>query len=300
MLQPPLGLILAAVWGLLWGSFFNVAVFRLADAAMADESPTWFGSAWQGLKSLTKLFHPPSRCPACGHGIRARDNLPLLGWLLLRGRCRDCGGPISAIYPAVEAVSGLLAVAVFQRFVVDEPAAPLLQLERFFVYFYFSGALLVLSLIDAETSLLPLAITLPAIPGYFLAGRALHDVSTVDALVGFCVGFGSLFLLRNGYKLVTGRDGLGDADEMLVGMIGALLGWRALPFTLFLGATLGIFVSVPALWWARRGAPAAEGEAPSPSLRHTAVPFGPFLATGALLYLFFGKALWLVLEGQVT
>lgn len=297
LLQPPLGLVFAAIWGLLWGSFFNVATYRLGDAALADESATWFGSALQGLKALRSLFYPPSRCPACRHVIRARDNIPLCGWLLLRGRCRDCHAPISAIYPAVELVSGLLAVAIFQRFVVEEPAPHLLQLERFFVYFFFAGALFVLSLIDAETTLLPLSITLPAIPAYFLAGRALHDVSTLDALIGFGVGFGSLFLLRNGYKLATGRDGLGGGDEMLVGLVGALLGWRALPITLFLGSTLGVFVAVPSLLWARRG---ATGAANQTSLRHTEVPFGPFLAAGALIYLLFDKVLGVLFYQWVT
>jgi leader peptidase (prepilin peptidase)/N-methyltransferase len=307
MMAPPLGLVLATVWGLVWGSFFNVAAYRLADAALADESETWLGSALHALRSLKRLFHPPSACPRCHHAIRWFHNVPLVGWLALRGRCYDCGAPISAIYPAVELVAGVLAAAVYQRFVVDEPAPPLLQLARFMVYFYFSGALFVLAIIDAETTLLPLAITLPAIPFFFLCGRALDvmgahsiptgdQVSTVEALAGFGVGFGSLFLLRHGYKLLTGREGLGGGDEMLVGLVGALLGWRALPVTLFVGATLGTLIAVPSLLLARRRA----DQGPAPSLRHVEVPFGPFLASAAMVYLLFGKELWGALEGWVN
>ncbi len=297
MMSPPLGLVLAAMWGMIWGSFFNVAAYRLASAALEDESETWLGSARHALRSLGRLLHPPSACPSCGHAIRWYDNVPILGWLALRGRCRDCQAPISAMYPAVEALSGLLAAAVYQRWAVELPGAtPIAQIAHFLVYFYFAGALLVLSLIDAETTLLPLAITLPAIPFYFLCGRALHDISTVDALLGFLLGFGSLFLLRNGYRLVTGREGLGGGDEMLVGMVGALLGWRALPVTLFFGATLGTLVSVPSILLARRREPAQEGE---PALRHVEVPFGPFLATAAMVYLLFGKDLQRALESWV-
>jgi leader peptidase (prepilin peptidase)/N-methyltransferase len=290
LLRGPGGAACAVVWGLLWGSFFNVAVHRLGSAAAEDESETWLGSARAALASLGRLFRPPSHCPHCRAPIRWYDNLPVAGWLLLRGRCRDCRAPISPRYPLVEAASGALAAAVWYRFVLLEPAPASLQLSRFLVYFFFAGALVVLTLIDLETMLLPLAVTLPAIPAFFLAGRALHDVSTTDALVGLAVGFGALFLLRNGYKLATGRDGLGGGDELLTALVGGLLGWRALPVTLFLGAVCGTLVSVPLVLLRRRARPApADGE---PPLRHVEVPFGPFLAFGAAIYLFFGRALW--------
>ncbi|MSP61129.1 MAG: prepilin peptidase [Myxococcales bacterium] len=296
LVRTPAGLVFAGLWGAIWGSFFNVAVYRIGAAAEEDDSATWLGSARQGLSSLRRLVHPPSRCPGCGSGIRWYDNVPVLGWVLLRGRCRDCKIPISPIYPAVELASVVLAVAIFQRFVIDEPAAPVVQLSRFFVYFFFSGTLLVLSLIDGDTMLLPLAITLPSIPAFFLAGRALPDVAATDALLGAGVGFGGLFLLRHGYRLITGREGLGGGDEMLVAIVGALLGWRALPFTLFVGASLGILCAVPVLILARLGRPPGEGD---PSLRHAEVPFGPFLASAAMIYLFFGRWLWAALNAWV-
>ena len=306
LLSPPLGPLLAALWGALWGSFFNVAVGRLAAAAEEDESETWLGSARHALSSLRCLATPPSSCPRCRHPIRWHDNLPILGWVLLGGRCRDCRLPISPLYPLVELAGSLIALDIFHRFVIAEPAPPLLQLSRFLVYFFFVGALLVLTLIDVETTLLPLSITLPGIPAFFLAGRLLPDVDTVDALLGLGLGFGLLWLLRNGYFWLTGREGLGGGDEMLLGLIGGLLGWRALPPTLFLGAMSGLLVAVPALMVARaRGRADGEGAAPeddegAPALRHVEVPFGPFLALGAVIYLFAGRWIWGLLVDQVT
>jgi leader peptidase (prepilin peptidase)/N-methyltransferase len=289
--RPPLGWVLAALWGAVWGSFFNLAIHRLAAAAERDEPPTWLGVARESILSLRSLFHPPSRCPGCGAAIRWFDNVPILGWLLLGGRCRACREPISPRYPIVEAASLVLGLAVYLRFVVQEPAAPELQAARFLIYFFFAGALLVLALIDLDTTLLPFSITLPGIPAYFLLGRLLPDVSTRDALLGAAIGFGGLFLLRVGYAKLLKREGLGGGDEMLVGMIGALLGWRAIPVTLFLGSLVGSLISIPVLIVARlRDRERKDG----PRLLRTPIPFGPFLALGGLVYLFFGKALWTV------
>ena len=298
LLAPPAGYWLAAVWGALWGSFFNVAIHRLGreDA------------------SLTMLLRPPSHCPRCGTPIRAYDNLPIVGWLLLRGRCRDCRAPISLRYPLVEAASLLLCLAVYQGFVVDHPDALPLMLCRFLVYFFFVGTLVVLALIDLDTMLLPDAITLPAIPFFLLAGRVFHDVPHTDALIGAVVGFAALKGLQLGYAAATGREGLGGGDATLMALVGGFLGWRSLPFTLGLGATFGTLVSVPLLVWQRRRAATQqndiasqhddvavqhEGAAASQptSIRHVEVPFGPFLVVGALCYLFFKDAAWAWLVG---
>lgn len=300
LFAPPLGYLLAGVWGALWGSFFNVAIHRLAreDA------------------SLRSLLGPPSHCPACGSPIRARDNIPLLGWLLLGGRCRDCATSIPVRYPLVEALGVLASLAVYHRFVVLMPAAPPIMLCRFFIYFFFVGTLLVLALIDLDTMLLPEAITFPAIPFFFLAGRVFHDVSLVDAAVGLTVGFGALKGLQLGYAALTGREGLGGGDAMLMALVGGFLGWQSLPVTLGVGATLGTLVSVPLLWLRRRtpdSDPAPPSAPPSDPtdgthptdgteaerdvpLRHVEVPFGPFLVAAALCHLFFARAAyaWLV------
>lgn len=284
LVTTPFGALLAALWGALWGSFFNVAVHRLGreDA------------------SLRMLLRPPSHCPHCLHRIRARDNVPVLGWLLLRGRCRDCRARISPRYPLVELASAGLAVAVYCLLAPGLADAPALLVARFLAVFFFAGTLLVLALIDLDTRLLPDAITVPGIPFFFLIGQAAGVTPLTDALIGLVVGYGALKALQVGYAAATGRDGLGGGDPMLLALIGGFLGWRALPLTLGGGASLGTLVMLPLLLVARarsrdavssRRAPAASGD-DEPDLRHVEVPFGPFLVAGALLYLFFGQALW--------
>jgi len=285
LISPPLGYLLAAVWGALWGSFANVAIHRLGreDA------------------SLRSLVHPPSHCPKCLTPIRARDNVPILGFLLLGGRCRACRAPIPIRYPLVELLGVLLALAVYHEFVAGRTAPAPLALCRFFVDFGFVLTLVVLAAIDLDTMLLPEAITIPAIPAFFLAGRVLHEVPLVDAAIGAVVGFGALKALQLGYAAATGREGLGGGDAMLLALVGGFLGWRALPFTLGLGATFGTLVSVPLLLWQRRHprppAPdAAEPAAAEVPLRHVEIPFGPFLVAGALTYFFLAPLLhnWLL------
>ena len=246
LVSPPLGYVFAALWGALWGSFFNVAIYRLAreDA------------------SLKSLVWPPSHCPACQAPIRSIDNVPLLSWLLLRGRCRRCHAPISARYPLVELASLLLALAVFHVLVVGHAAPASAKLARFLVYFFFTGTLLVLSVIDLDTMLLPEAITLPSIPLFFLGGRVVGDVSWSDALIGAAVGFGSLKALQIGYFLLRKREGLGGGDATLMALVGGLLGWRALPFSLGLGSLLGTLVTVPLMLLGRWRGGAANNIAP--------------------------------------
>jgi leader peptidase (prepilin peptidase) / N-methyltransferase len=294
MLNPPIGWAVAAVFGALWGSFFNVAVYRIGSAAAADESETWGQAAWAGLKSLTRLTRPPSHCPDCKTPIRWYDNVPIFGWLWLGGKCRSCKYRISFRYVVVELLGVGLALAVYWRFVLGEPAAPVAELARFFVYFFFGGALLVLGLIDLETGLLPLAITLPALPAFFVAGRVIRDVSTVDALVGLLVGFGSFFVLRKGLPLILKKEALGEGDEWLVGLIGGTLGWRALPVALFTGSVIGTLSVLPAriVSAARKG----SGE----KVLGVAVPFGPFLAAGGLIYMIVGREIWRWVVDWVT
>ncbi len=288
LFETPLGLLCACVWGALWGSFFNVAIHRLAAAAVADQSETWWEAAKSGLGALRQLVYPPSHCPKCQTPIRWFDNLPLVSWLLLRGRCRHCGIAISIRYPLTELAGTALSGLVFHRFAL--PWLPPGQaLARFIVYFFFCGVLLVLAVIDLETMYLPLAITLPALPGFFLLGRVINEISLRDALFGLGGGFGFFFLMRVGFKALFKKDGLGGGDEMLLGIIGGLLGWQSLPFTLFVGSMLGSLVSLPLLFWRRLRAPKGGDQ---PAVFGVAIPFGPFLVAGALVYLFFREALW--------
>lgn len=261
---PPCGLSLAALWGLLWGSFGNVCIYRVP----------------RGLS----VVRPASHCPRCQAQVAWFDNIPVLGFVFLRGRCRRCREPIGWRYPLFELLVALLAVMVYARFVIGEPAPLPMMLARFLVYFFFAGMLAVLSAIDLEHQLLPDRITYPAIPVLFLAGRVLGEVGFFDAAIGMCAGYLLLRGISDGYYYLTGREGLGYGDAKLLAAVGALLGWRALPITLLFGSLIGSLVSIPILLWQRRREKATAPEQES-SLAKTAVPFGPFLAVGALVYL---------------
>ncbi|MDW8281375.1 MAG: prepilin peptidase, partial [Myxococcales bacterium] len=212
LLLPPVGWGVAAVWGALWGSFFNVCIYRI---------PLY--------ESLTS---PSSRCPHCGGAIAWYDNIPIVSWLLLRGRCRKCQAPISPRYILVELLTTVLTLLLYHRFVAEGPGPLGADLLRFIVYFYFTGTLVVLSGIDLDHQLLPDSITYPAIPLFFLLGRLVGDVPWVDAAVGLVAGYLMVRLISDGYYHLTGREGMGYGDGKLLSMVGALMGWRALPLTL--------------------------------------------------------------------
>jgi leader peptidase (prepilin peptidase)/N-methyltransferase len=269
-LSTPIAIAAAAVFGAVWGSFMNVCVARVPRGE--------------------SVVRPASRCLRCGAPVRARDNVPILSWFLLRGRCRACGQPFSVRYPLVEALAAVLAAALWWRLVAADPDGVVaIRLARFALYFAFAGVLLVLSFIDLDTQLLPDVITLPAIPILFLAGFGAHDTSWSDRLIGLAAGYLLLRLIADFYYYVLKREGLGLGDAKLLALIGAVLGWKALPFVLFSGALLGSLISIPILVITRHRRPPAEG-ADQP-LRHVQIPFGPFLALGALAYLFAGRAL---------
>jgi len=265
-LSSPVATAAAAVFGALWGSFFNVCIARVPRGE--------------------SVVRPASHCLSCGAPVRAADNIPLVSYFLLRGRCRACGAAFSARYPLVEALAALLAGALWWRFVAADPGGVVaVRLARFALYFAFTGALLVLSFIDLDTQLLPDAITLPATAVLFLAAFGAHDVSWRDRLIGAGAGYLFLRLIADFYYYVLKREGLGLGDGKLLAMIGAVLGWKALPFVVFAGALSGVLVAMPILIVTNRRAASNE------SLRHAQVPFGPFLALGAILYLFAGRFL---------
>ncbi|HPH26539.1 MAG TPA: prepilin peptidase [Pseudomonadota bacterium] len=259
-LHAPVAVVVAGLWGLLWGSFGNVCIHRVP-----------LGQS---------VVRPASHCPHCQKEIAWFDNVPVLGWLMLRGRCRQCAAPISALYPLFELLGGVLAVVLYLRFVAlgGETSPPLL-LAQFLVYFGFALTLAVLSVIDWQLLLLPDRITLPAIPLFYVLGRVLGDIGWLDALIGSAVGYLLIRAVSDGYYYLTGREGLGYGDGKLLGLIGALLGWQALPWTLLMGSVSACLISFPLLLWRRRaGQEIVE-------LRQTPVPFGPFLSLGALAYL---------------
>jgi leader peptidase (prepilin peptidase)/N-methyltransferase len=264
----PFGVVTAGLFGAVWGSFFNVAIVRVPRGE--------------------SIVRPGSRCPHCGAPVRAADNIPILSYLVLRGRCRSCRAPISARYPLVEALAGLLAAALWWKFVAADPSqAAGVRLARFACYFAFGGVLLVLSFIDLATKLLPDVITLPAIPLLYLSAFGAHGADWQARLIGAAAGYLFFRLIADFYYYVLKREGLGLGDGKLLAVIGAVLGWRALPFVVFVGAMVGALVSLPVAMWQRRRQPDAAAE----PLRRVQIPFGPFLALAALTYLFGGPEL---------
>jgi leader peptidase (prepilin peptidase)/N-methyltransferase len=265
-LSSPFGVAAAAIFGAIWGSFFNVCIARVP----AGQS----------------IVRPGSRCGACGAPVRALDNVPVFSYLWLRGRCRACAAPFSARYPLVEILGALLAAGLWWQCVSRAPDVDVaVRLARFAYDFAFAGVLVVLAFIDLATLLLPDVITLPAIAVFFLAGFGVHEASWLARLIGAAVGYLFVRLIADFYFYVLKREGLGLGDGKLLALIGVALGWKALPLVVFAGSIAGSLISIPVLLFTRRNRAADQ------SLRDVQVPFGPFLALGALVYLFAGRVL---------
>ncbi|HNY65697.1 MAG TPA: prepilin peptidase [Deltaproteobacteria bacterium] len=238
--------LLAAVLGLFIGSFLNVCIHRIPR----DES----------------IVFPSSKCPKCGTKIKPWDNIPVLSYLLLLGRCRGCGEKISVRYPVVELLSGLLAVTMLYRFGLT-PAA--------LIYYLWSCLLLVITFIDIDHQIIPDSLSI----GGAVVGLALVwwlPVTYVDALIGLAVGGGLLIAVIYGYYFLTGKQGMGGGDVKLLAMIGVFTGWQGVLFTIFMGSLAGTLVGIPWALLQRKNMQAA-------------IPFGPFLALGAFLYVLWGE-----------
>jgi len=290
-LAEPTFLTLVGALGASLGSFVNVVAWRLPLG-----------------RSLTR---PASSCPACGHPVRWRDNVPVLGWFLLGGRCRDCRVAISFRYPLVELTGALLAIAIW--LLHSGPGVMPASLDRllptvivpFVLHLAFAMALVALVLIDLDWFLLPDRITLPlALLGFLtaLAASRQTGVTLQDAALGALVGGGAPLVLGLTYQLATGRVGLGGGDWKLLLGVGAWLGLSALPFVLFAGAVQGLVAA--AIFrrdFALAAPPPLPGEEPPPApvqalseevpFRRLHVPFGPFLALAALEWLLFSREL---------
>jgi leader peptidase (prepilin peptidase)/N-methyltransferase len=268
-LSSPVALVTAAVLGTVWGSFFNVCIARVPRGE--------------------SVVRPASHCFSCGRTVRALDNIPLLSYVLLRGRCRFCGARFSPRYLLVEALAGLLSAILYWKLVMTAPGVAVeVRLARYAVYFTFVGVLVVLSFIDLDTKRLPDVITLPAAVVLYLAAFGAHDAGWLERLIGMVAGYVVVRVISDGYYYLTGREGLGLGDGKLLAVVGAVLGWRAILVVIFMASFIGIMVSVPILLVQRR----KEAEAGSESVRHTQVPFGPFLSLSAVIYLLFGQDLW--------
>jgi leader peptidase (prepilin peptidase)/N-methyltransferase len=238
-------LALIFVFGAIIGSFLNVCIYRIPA----------------GLS----IIKPRSRCPQCLAPIRWHHNLPILSWLLLKGRCASCAAPVSIRYPLVEALTGLLFALFFYRFGFH-PVTP--------VFWLLCALLVTISFIDLDHQIIPDVISLPGIPIGFLCSFAVPWVTWQSSLLGILAGGGSLLLIALGYELLTRKEGMGLGDVKLLAMLCAFLGMRAVFPIIFIGSVLGTLVGVPLMLMKK-----ADGK--------LAIPFGPFLAGGALIYGYF-------------
>lgn len=254
--MPPLPLVadlLAALFGLVVGSYLNVVVHRLP----------------RGLSTV----RPRSFCPHCGSLIPAHHNLPVLSYLFLRGRCGACRAPIAWRYPAVEALTALLFVVCVERFGLRPGALAAMV---------FCALLVALALIDLEHFLLPDRLTLPGIVVGLALQPAIPWTTFVGALIGALAGAGVLLAAYWGWRLLRHEEGLGLGDVKMLSMIGAFLGWKGMLVALFVGALSGAVVGLTAI--------ALSGGEGGRDLK-TKLPFGTFLSLGALVALFFGPDL---------
>ncbi|PIV32190.1 MAG: prepilin peptidase [Lysobacterales bacterium CG02_land_8_20_14_3_00_62_12] len=263
---------LALVFGLLVGSFLNVVILRLPprlefgwrrDAREVLELPAETGAPPVGI------VVEPSHCPKCGHGLSWYENIPLLSWLLLRGRCRDCKAPISIQYPLVEALTGLVSAWVIYRFGATAAGGFALV---------FSWFLIAAAGIDARTTWLPDPLTLPLLWLGLIAASFGVFVDPVSAIWGAVGGYLSLWSIFWGFKLLTGKDGMGYGDFKLLAALGAFTGWQGLLPTVLMASLIGAVVGGLALWLQDQD-------------RQTPIPFGPFLAFGGWMQLMFGGEL---------
>lgn len=257
------------VLGLMVGSFLNVVILRLPKMMEHDWQAQCRDYLEQEADSEIEplsLAKPASTCPDCGHKIRFYENIPVISWLLLRGKCAACKTPISIRYPVIELATALLSVVVAWHFGFGWQALAALVL---------TWALVALSVIDFDTQLLPDSITLPFLwLGLILSLFPLF-ADMRAALIGAVAGYLSLWLVYQVFKLVTGKEGMGFGDFKLLALLGAWLGWQALPVVILLSSLVGAVVGIILLTVQGRD-------------RQTPIPFGPYLAAAGWIALLWG------------
>ena len=271
--------VVCGLLGLLVGSFLNVVIHRLPKMMAREwtEQCAALRNEVAPAASPYNLVVPRSACPACGHAIGALENIPLLSYAWLRGKCAGCGIHISARYPLVELVTGALSAFAAWHFGFGWAAAGALL---------FIWALVALSFIDFDTQLLPDSITLPLLWLGLLFNLTGVYVPLADAVVGAALGYLILWSVYWLFKLVTGKEGMGYGDFKLLAAIGAWLGWKILPVVILLSSVIGALVGIGLIVLARRG-------------RSVPIPFGPYLAGAGLVALFWGERILQAYLGSI-
>ena len=261
-----------ALFSLLVGSFLNVLIHRLPimlERSWQQEYSDYFSTEDQATeeeKELYNLFLPRSACPHCSQQISALENIPLLSWLCLRGRCRSCHKPISIRYPAVELLTAVASVVVAVYFPPGIPLAGALLL---------TWILIALTFIDFDKMLLPDQLTLPLLWAGLIINISEQYVSLTDAVLGAAAGYMVLWSLYWTFKLLTGKEGMGYGDFKLLAALGAWLGWQSLPLILILSSCVGAILGIALIVANRQqhGKP---------------MPFGPYLAIAGWIALLWG------------
>ncbi|CAG37746.1 prepilin peptidase [Desulfotalea psychrophila] len=241
-----LPLIIVALLGAIIGSFLNVVILRLPE-------------------ENSSIAYPASHCPKCNHPLSWYENIPLLSFLILGGKCRSCKEHISWQYPLIEASMALLGLGLFLHFGLT---------LTFLAYFCFSAALLVIIVIDFYHQIIPDLISLPGIALGFLFSFINPEISWLSSLIGLLVGGGALYAIAWGYFTLRKQEGMGGGDIKLLAMLGAWLGWQSLVFIVFTSSLFGAIIGLIALRIQNKG-------------NQTKIPFGPFLCLAALVYLFY-------------
>lgn len=262
---------LAVAVGLAIGSFLNVVIHRIPLIMERDwqaQCAELRGEAPPHTERFSLAF-PRSRCPHCGHAVSALENVPILSYALLKGRCRGCGNPIGLRYPVVEALTAALFGLAAWRLGATPMAAGAM---------IFAAAMIALTFIDFDTQLLPDDITLPLLWAGLIFNLFGTYTDLSSAVVGAAAGYLSLWSVYWLFKLATGKEGMGFGDFKLLAAIGAWLGWQMLPLVILASSVVGAVVGIALIVFVRRG-------------RDIPIPFGPYLAAAGLIALFWGKPL---------
>ncbi|HUQ74583.1 MAG TPA: A24 family peptidase [Burkholderiales bacterium] len=262
---------LALLFGLCIGSFLNVVIHRLPKMMEREWRAECAALAGQPVPTEPplNLVLPRSHCPSCGHGITAIENIPLLSWAVLRGKCRKCAARISARYPLVEVLAGIGAAYSAWRFGATAAAIG----AALFIW-----VTIALAFIDQETGLLPDDLTLPLLWAGLLVNLFGAFVPLRDAVIGAIAGYLSLWLVYWGYKLLTGKEGMGYGDFKMNAAVGAFLGWKLLPIVILMSSVVGLAFGALQMF-------AARGRWDAGFRFH----FGPYIAIAAVIALFWGE-----------
>ncbi|MEW6765657.1 MAG: A24 family peptidase [Pseudomonadota bacterium] len=258
------------LFGLAVGSFLNVVILRLPkmlEARWKGECQEFLGQASEGVTpERFNIAFPASHCPSCGHPLRWWENLPLISYLLLRGRCSACKTRISPQYPLVEAAAAALAVLAATQVPFGWP----LLLALVFVW-----VLLTLTVIDLNTMLLPDQLTLSLLWLGLLVNVGGMFAPLQDAVIGAAAGYLSLWTVYHGFRLLTGKEGMGYGDFKLLAALGAWMGWQALPGIILLSSLVGAVIGIALILLRGKD-------------KNTPIPFGPYLAIAGLIWFCWG------------